>query len=213
MINLDKLHVVGKQIETRLVEIRESIGAPVSEFDIKPPIIDIPGEKLAEEAQTKPDKPIIINDEYHIAYIKDNIQRGKYGKWSKADHDFVVQNPPVGCFEKGKKLHFYYCKTLDSMTAQGRAKRYCAMRKFQNMQLIDLADAENVETKLAWCQFCIGVLFTNGNIPSWKGKEPIAHYGDAESLMKCVIMHDKGENGAMERISEFVDETLERSKT
>ncbi|MGI9306987.1 MAG: hypothetical protein ACR2P5_06755 [Gammaproteobacteria bacterium] len=207
-MNLHELKNIGDQIEKRLIEIRESIGASLGIFsNIIDTSIEITGKQLQENAEATPGEPIIINDEYYIAYIKDNTYYG-----SKLDHDEAVRAHPSRCFKDGKKVHFYYCSTIVKMGNMGRRARYRQTREFRNEKIIDLQGAEDVETRLPWCKNCIEILHNESaaNIRDGRYKSLIAEYGDAQLLMKCVIMLRKGEFGAAEKVRDFFRQTMER---
>lgn len=104
------LETVGHQIELRLVEIREQIGAQKSTHDVEHTDIEIGGDQLHELAITDPGKPIIIEGQFHMAYIKDH----SYHRLQ--DYKDEVKSHPNRCFVKGNKVHFYYCATLVTMT-------------------------------------------------------------------------------------------------
>ena len=190
MIELDKLKDKGKEIEDGLIAIRKSVGAKLGEFNIVHREFVIKDEELQERAQLNPGKPIIIDGEYHHVYIKDNSY------YDKSQHDQDVKKNPAHCFTSGKKVHFYYCKTLSDMEDGGRYEaRYRATRKISNSKIIDLRDAENVKTRLAWCQFCLGI---------FPGCGVSAQNGDAQKLMAAVrAYHDGKEDLGNKHAAEF----------
>ncbi len=176
-ISLEKLKNTGKETEIKLNEIRERIGAPIGDYGTVGK--DFKGEKLKKLAQLNPDKPIIIDDEFCLAYIKDHTNTQFHGY--KKDHDAEVKSHSSSRFMKGYKIHFYFCITLVNMSFKGLEARYRVTSHINNVQKIDLADAENLRTRLAFCQNCITLL----GYSSRDKKETAAH-GDAQELIDCV---------------------------
>ena len=197
MINLNKLKSIGKNIENQLIAIRESVGAELGEFNIVHHEFVIDAEKLQEKAQLNPDNPIIINGEYHHVYIKDHCGI------LKSKHDQEVKENPAHCFfTSGHKVHFYYCETLSDMRGRGRYDRYRATRKISNSKIIDLKNAENVKTRLAWCQNCLHRIFPGDGFDRRK----MAQNGDAQKLMAAVrAYHDGKEDLGDKHAAEFRD--------
>ena len=198
MIEMDKLKSIGKKIENKLIAIRESVGAELGEFNIAHDEFII-GEDLWELAQLNPGKPIIINGEYRHAYIKDHSYHGL-----KSKHDQEVKENSAHCFTRGNKVHFYYCKTLSQMRNKGRYDRYRAARKISNSKIIDLRNAKNVETRLAWCQNCLDIFPGKGGF--FTNKSKMAQNGDAQELMDAVrAYHDGKKDLGNKHAAEFRD--------
>ncbi len=174
-ISLEKLKDTGKETEIKLNEIRERIGAPIGKYKT----IDIEGEKFKKLAQLNPDKPIIIDDEFCLAYIKDHTNTGFFG--FKKDHDAEVESHLSSRFVRGNKIHFYFCQTLVNMGPSRMKARYRVTSYIDNVQKIDLADAENLKTQLAFCQHCI-TLLGNSSID----RRETAQHGDAKELIERV---------------------------
>ncbi len=171
-ISLEKLKNTGKETEEKLNEIRERVGAPIGKYKT----IDIEGKKFKKLAQVNSGKPIIIDDEFCLAYIKDHTNTGFFGY--KKDHDAEVKSHRSSRFVRGNKIHFYFCHTLVNMGPQKMKARYRVTTHINNVQKIDLADAENLRTQLAFCQHCIALL---GNSPI--DRRETAQHGDAQELM------------------------------
>ncbi len=186
MIELDKLKELedkGKKIEAELIAIRKSVGAELGEFNIVHRAFVIKDEELQERAQLNPGKPIIIDGEYHHVYIKD------HSYYDKSQHDQEVKKNSAHCFTSGNKVHFYYCETLSDMEDGGKYEaRYRATRKISNSKIIDLRGAENVKTRLAWCQNCLHRIFPGGGFD----RKKIAQNGDAQKLMAAVKAYHDG---------------------
>ena len=185
MIELDKLKELedkGKKIEDGLIAIRKSVGAKLGEFNIVHREFVMDAEEIQELEQLKPGDPIIINGEYHHVYIKDHSYYGK------SEHDQEVKEHPAHCFTSGNKVHFYYCETLSDMRGRGGYDRYRATRKISNSKIIELRHAENVKTRLAWCQNCLHRIFPGGGFDRRK----IAQNGDAQKLMAAVKAYHDG---------------------
>ena len=198
---LDELRNIGNEIESKLIEIRKRIKAPLIDYSINYTEIDITGEKLQKLAAANPGEPIIIENQFSFAYIKDNTWHKKY------DYDIQVNNHPNQCFIMGKKVHFYYCCTLIKMSESGRRDRYRAYYKSRNKILIDLHDENDVETRLAFCKNCIMVLCQKSNqagvSPEFKAN--IAEYGNAKDLMSCVKAHYKNNPEAAEKTQDILN--------
>ncbi len=202
-MNVDGLQRVGDKIELRLKEIRERVGAPISIYSVNPVNIDISGQKLQELAEANPGKPIIRDGEYCIAYIKDHIYHGV-----KFDHDSDVREHPNRCFVRGNKVHFYYCSTLLEMTAKGRQSRYRQTSRIDNIRLIDLQDAKDVKTRLAWCKNCIKILQEqdiSGAREAWRYRSQVAEYANARELIDCVKSYYNNEPSATRRAQDFYE--------
>ena len=194
---LKKLEDLGKKIENKLIAIRESVGAELGEFNIVHREFVMDAEEIQELEQLKPGDPIIINGEYHHVYIKDHIYHGL-----KSNHDQEVKENPAHCFTRGYKVHFYDCEILSDMRAKGTYDRYRATRRISNFKIIDLKDAENVKTRLAWCQFCLGIFPGCGE----SAIREMAKNGDAQKLMAAVrAYHDGKEDLGNKHAAEFRD--------
>jgi len=211
-----KLETAGEKTEKRLIEIRKSIGASIAGYSVTPVEIDISGAEIADLAKSNPGEPIILNGEYSVVYIKDHNFHG-----FKTDHDNEVNKHPNRCFVRGNKAHFYYCITLRKMTENGKKKRYRrAIFIDSDDRLIDLRDAQNVNTRLAWCKHCIVILGRTGGVRKWilwrgKNKSRMAEYGDAKDLTECVkMLHiDGNTREATQRTQNFFVNTLNEEKT
>lgn len=193
-VNFDKLKQTGKEIEQELASILRRIGATLGEYSVEVVDINISEEELLEFAKSNPGAPIILKDKFCLAYIKDHTL------CYKDTHQREVHAHPNGCFVRGgNRVHFYYCITLMQMSERGRRRRYrCAdADRMGNYQKIDLKDANDVYTRLAWCQNCIEELANSSKVKQqlrwrpwrifqWKYKKRIAQYGDANGLMECV---------------------------
>ena len=207
MDQIDKLKNIGKTVEVELIRIRDSINAPLGNFAFTPKEIDLLGKRLEALAVANPGEPIIIGGRFWFAYIKDHNYHGY-----QYQHDNEVNNAPNHCFESGNKVHFYYCPTLVSMTETGRRGRYRATQNKTNRRLIDLRNAQDVETRLPWCKHCIVILCNKGRMngrrlkPSFKSK--VAAYGDARELMDCVTAHHR--DGDNQRTIEMVQGVFNR---
>ena len=180
---MDNLKTVGDQIESRLVEIRERIGAQPATYNVEPEDIEIGGDEINELARANPGEPIIINGRFNMAYIKDH----SFHRFE--DYEVEMKSHPNYCFANGNKVHFYYCPTLVSMSARGRKNRYRCATAMINKRLIDLRDYSDVDTRLAYCKHCIKILSKTGKAPRWQywqHKDTFAEWGDATEYMKCV---------------------------
>jgi len=208
-----KFETAGKKIEKRLVKIRESTGAPVADYSVAPGEIDILGTDLEKLAKSNPEEPIFLNGEYNVVYIKDHSFHGF------KDHDNEVNKHPNRCFVRGNKVHFYYCATIRKMTENGKKERYRRATFIgSNDRFIDLRNAQNVNTRLAWCKHCIVILGRKGGIRPWilwrgKNKSRMAEYGDASDLTECVkMLHiDGNTREATQRTENFFDNTLDEA--
>ena len=196
-MNLDKLNAVGEKITAQLTTIRESVGARTGDYVAQKTDIEISGGKLKELANANPGEPIIIGNEFHLAHIKDHLFS------FKSEHDEEVAQHPNKCYRSGNKVHFYYCRTLTSMAKAGRKERYRLGSKVGNIKLIDLADKENVGTRLLWCKNCINVL-SNAARQSEIDKDRIAEYGDARQLMDSVKSLYRGDPDALQKARDFL---------
>lgn len=202
-MDLSNLKNVGNDIEEKLSEIGKRLGAHPEPFTADEDEIEISGGQLAEDAKTHPGKPIIIEGKFHMAYIKD------HSYYDRETHDRDVNQHPNHCFVRGNKVHFYYCRTLVSMTERGRRARYRATRRAENTRLIALADEEkDLRTRLALCKNCILDLCNNGEVFSnHHTLNKIAGYGDAEELMVCVKAHHNNDPSAVQKIRDFIENT------
>ena len=196
-MNLDKLNAVGQKITAQLIAIRESVGAPLGDYTAEKSDIELTSREVERLAADNPGEPIIINDEFHLAHIKDHLFS------FKREHDAEVALHPNKCYRSGKKVHFYFCRTLTSMKRAGREYRYRLGSKISNIKLIDLADEENVGTRLLWCKNCITVLSDTAR-QYGIDKDRIAEYGDARQLMDCVksLHHDDAD--ALQKAHDFL---------
>ena len=215
MNGLDKLDKVGSEIKCRLIDIRESIGANLGYFAVNPIINIKTGAELKELAEGREGEPIIIGNEFYLAYIRDNatVSDGIGGvrDGTKSDYDIKVKAEPSGCYTDGRKVHFYYCETIRDMTQRGQDSNYACTSYFSNIQPIDLQDAENIEARLALCQNCIKVLAQNSGIYCLKRKI-IAEYGNAQRLMDCVKLLHKKDDDARQKTEEFINRTMRKAK-
>lgn len=214
-MNINDLERAGGEIGEQLDKIRIRIGAQVVPYDVKKEPIDIEivdGEKIWKEANKKPNQPIIINDNFRLVYIKDHGFHDKY------NHDLKTRNHSTGCFTDGNKVHFYYCKTLIDMTARGRKLRYRYALQISNIQIIDLINAQNVETRLAWCKNCISILGKAGGVGmmgrfllwnSGQRKSLVAERANAVKLINCVESYYRGKLDASQKIRSFFEEIIE----
>ena len=196
-MNPDKLNAVGEKITAQLTTIRESVGAQAGDYVAQKTNIELSGGKLKKLAEANPGEPIIINDEFHLAHIKDHLFS------FKSEHDAEVALHPNKCYRNGKKVHFYYCRTLQSMAKAKRDDRYRLGSRVSNIKLIDLADKENVGTRLLWCKNCITVL-SNAARQSEIDKDRIAEYGDARQLMDSVKSLYRGDPDALQKARDFL---------
>lgn len=209
-MNSDKPNSPENEVERKLIEIRESINAPIGRSNsIRKRNGPVTGADLADNAAKYPEQPIFINGEIHMVYIKDNYLRNIH------QHNNEINNPPNNrCFVSGKKVHFYYCKTLQYMDDEGRMSRYRETRETKNTYLIDLRDVENLGTRLPWCKYCIDVLCRKGKVFQLKYrmriKDKIAKYGDAKELMACVEAYDNNTPTAVQEIKDFVKKTIRK---
>ena len=171
----------------------------------------IPGRQISENAQAQPRAPIIFEGEYCVAYIKDHAFYG-----SEREHDNEVESHPSGCFVRGNKVHFYYCTTLEIMSEKGRKQRYrAAAFTDSDDRLIDLRDADNVVTRLAWCKHCLVILARHGSVGrlgNGSNRQIMAEYGNARGLTQCVQMLHNSNNSfsAKRRTQAFFANTLKR---
>lgn len=209
MMDSDKPNSPPNEVERKLIEIRKSINAPIGKYRSIRTDDPVTGDTLAKNAAKYPNQPIFINDEIHMVYIKDHYQRNIH------QHNKEINNPQNNrCFVSGKKVHFYYCTTLQQMDEEGRMKRYRETRETKNTYLIDLHGAENLGTRLAWCQNCIDVLCRNGEVFRFmyrmRIKNTIAKYGDAKELMACVEAYDNNTPTAIQEIQDFVKKTIRK---
>lgn len=212
-MDLTNLIDAGKNIEEKLIEIRERFGVPPWPYSTRPVKIEIRevlGNDLREDAQIHPEQPIIEEGEFYMAYIKDHQDARFY---SKEKHDAEVDNHPNLCFVSGKKVHFYYCEALVDMNENGRRARYQVTRKTENTRIIDLNDGE-VETRLALCKLCATILCHNGELsasgeefPYKDTRKKIAEYGNAEELMTCVKAYYNNDPSAIKKIQNFIKNT------
>lgn len=200
-MDLDKLKAIGKEIERDLIKIRESVGAPIDEYE---PYIEITGAELIDLATRHPGEPIIIGDKFYTAYIKDNYHH------NILSHNEEINNPAntSRCFVSGKKVHFYYCSTLIYMARRGRDDRYRAPHKTQNTQIIDLSDKKDLETRLAWCKNCIKTLYNKENPRVRYNLGEVARNGDAKELMNRVKAHYFSAQKMKKFVGKLKDDTL-----
>ena len=206
---MDNLKTVGDQIESRLVEIRERIGAQLGPYIPVIPDGIIGGDELNKLARANPGKPIIINNLFHMAYIKDH----SFHRLLNCKSD--IDNHPNGCFVAGNKVHFYHCTTLLYMTDKGRTDRYRRVTKMTNKRLIDLRDSPDVETRLAYCKHCITILRKAGQVPAWqywRHKDTLAEWGDAKEYMKCIkeLYSGKDIRMAIAHTRQVFEKTIEK---
>ena len=205
-MGINNLKRSGEKIEQQLKEIRKKIGASLVKYSVDPLVIVLSGEELQELAEANPGKPIIINNKYCLAYIKDHAYHGL-----KFEHDLDVKTHPNDCFVRGNKVHFYYCKTIVYMSASNKRHRYHQTPRINNTRIIDLKNAENVETRLAWCKYCISILLQEGRVSTWSKfgyKSRIAEYSAARDLMDCVKSCSRGESNAVQKIRDFFAQTM-----
>ena len=203
------LETVGNQIESRLVQIRERIGARTSTYDVKHTDIEIGGDKLQELAIAHPGEPIIIEGRFHMAYIKDHSYH------QLQDYEDRVKLHPNRCFVSGNKVHFYCCTTLVTMKDKGRKDRYRCAIKMDNKRLIDLRNSSDVYARLAYCKHCIAILRKAGRVSYWQywpHRNTLAEWGDAKEYMDCVKkLHDGDEiRKAIDHTREVFKTTIER---
>ena len=207
IVSQNNLEYAGKKIEANLIQIRKSIGAHLGDYSVDPENIDITGEKLQKLAALSPGEPIIIDDRMHMAYIKDHEYHG-----FKRQHDEEVKKHNNLCFVRGNKVHFYYCTTLVNMSNNGLRGRYQAAGNTRNVRSIDLCDAKNVETRLAWCKHCIRILCNKGRVPIFRRilayKSRLAEYGDAREFMACVKALYDGDANALQRTQDVFLRTM-----
>lgn len=211
MTDFGNIKLIGNNITNDLIKIRETIGAPTAPYNPQPPepVVVVPGKKLAEWAQLNKRKPIIINNEFCFAYIKDNTYQG-----SKLDSE--VKAHPNKVFSSGNKVHFYYCETLTNMTKNNRKRRYRATTISANERKIDTRDLKDKLTRLPLCKHCINILSYNGAIRRQTRdiNSYIAEYGDATELMECVKTYDKNNDfSAEEKIKAFFHKNNSGDKT
>ena len=192
-INLDKLNAAGAKITAKLDRIRESVDAPLGDYETKNAPIEITGEKLHELAAANPGKPIIIGVKLHLAYIKDHTNPYYHGKEERAAN--TAEN---GCYYGGNRIHFYYCQHLQRIAFQGRQHRYRQTPAIESTQTVDFPEAKDARIHLAWCQFCIREFQKIGRrVPDtvkdqeWLYDEPaqVAKYGGAKTLKE---FHHRG---------------------
>ena len=196
-MNLDKLNAVGEKITAQLIAIRERVGAPLGDYTAEKSDIELTSREVEKLAAANPGEPIIINDEFHLAHIKDHLFS------FKSEHDAEVALHPNKCYRSGNKVHFYFCRTLTSMAKAKREYRYRLGSKISNIKLIDLADEENVGTRLLWCKNCITVLSNAAR--QWEiDKDRIAEYGDARQLMDSVQSLYRGDPDALQKARDFL---------
>ncbi|MDA8002556.1 MAG: hypothetical protein MPL62_14855 [Alphaproteobacteria bacterium] len=170
----------------------------------------VTGEQITEIARAQPQTPIIFQSEYCVAYIKDHTFYG-----SEMEHNSEVKNHPIGCFVRGNKVHFYYCTTLEVMSEKGRRQRYrAATFTDSDDRLIDLRDAGNVITRLAWCKHCLTILARNGSVGHLGAvkNSRMAEYGGARGMTQCVQMLHNSNNSvsAKRQTQTFFANTLRR---
>lgn len=156
LMNTDKLEAVGRKITRRLSDIRISVGARAGNFATK--TIQLDEDELRKRANLNPGKPIIIDGELHLAYIKDHDNH------FSGLEECREQVSKFGCYKDGRKIHFYYCRTLQRMYRDGRQQRYHLPVFRSRWQPIDLPEVKDRSTPLAWCQNCIKSL-QNMDIP------------------------------------------------
>lgn len=200
-MDITNLEEAGKKIEEKLSKIRERLGVPPIKYSVGPKEIEISGGDLAKDARTDPDKPIIREGEFHMAFIRDNSY------YDSDTHDENIDDHPNQCFTKGNKVHFYHCTTLVDMQEQRRGSRYRVARKIENERIIDLDNKKNLRTRLALCKHCIKILCNNGDINSYP-PDKIAGYGDAEELMVCVKAYYNDGSSAIPKIQSFIENTI-----
>lgn len=201
-MDVEKLEHAGKSVESKLIRIRENIGAPIGEYSVSP-VKFIRGRELEERAKNNPGEPIIINGEFYLEYINDN-------SYNRNKHRREVGDNGKGCFVSGNKVHFYYCETLVHMTNKGRGQRYCETSRVGNMQVIDLSpEEENIETRLAWCKNCIEILRQAGKVSrGWKWRlrrSRVAERADAVKFMRCVKLCYKNKPEARQETKSFFE--------
>lgn len=205
-MNID---TIGKQIESRLVEIREQIGASKFNYDVESIDIEIGGDKLNELAKVNPRKPIIIDDRFHMAYIKD------HSYYQYQNHESDINLHPNRCLVNANKVHFYFCTTLVSMSEKGRNHRYRRTTGITNTRLINLQNSPDVAVRLAYCKHCLTILRQTGRAPvgqDSRHKDMLAEWGDAKEYMDCVKeLHDgKDISKAIAHTREVFIKTIER---
>ena len=181
MIELDKLKSIGENIENQLIAIRDSVGAELGEFVTGAFTVD--GKKVP--SIVRPGKPISIGGQYYLVYIKDHNYHG-----FKSEHDRDVEKNSSHCFTRGNKVHFYGCQTLMNMKPHEREARYRFTPEISNSKIIDLRNAENVKTRLAWCKNCLKI-FPGKGLWYILNKDIMAQNGDAKKLMAAVMAYDE----------------------
>ena len=201
-MNLDNaIENAGDKITEVLTAIRESIGAPLGDYDIT----------MAKLRQIiAPGELIVINGKIRLVYIKDH----RFDEHSKGKRDWEIAQH--GCYKSGNKLHFYNCTKLQEMGA--RQQRYRVAATIDRTQLIDLQEKENLPTRLAWCQYCVGA-FQNALLEEqefaqsdehlvrneWteKRRQDLATDGDEQTLKRFSSKLSSPSSGRLEGIAFF----------
>ena len=203
MIEMDKLKSIGKNIENTLIAIRESVGAELGEF--VPGAFTVVGKKVPSIVH--PGEPIFIDGQYYLVYIKDHTYQG-----FKSEHDRDVEKNSAHCFIRGNKVHFYGCQTLMNMKPHEREARYRFDPEIGNSKIIDLRDAENVKTRLAWCKNCLKI-FPGKGLWYILNKDIMAQNGDAKKLIAAVrAYHKESKDSGNKYAEEFRKHAQQREK-
>ena len=181
-MDLSKLESVGEEIKNRLIDIRDRVGAQAGTYN---PVHKefITGKDLHELSLRCPGEPIIIDGEFYLVYIKDN----RHLDFKEYEED--VKNNPTSCFVRGKKVHFYHCRTLTQMEERGRKRRYrqYMWKNDNHTRIIDLKDKDDVYTRLPWCQNCLSIFIKKDRSLLTKDIHIMAQDYDTKKLMKSVM--------------------------
>lgn len=198
----DNINAAGRDVSIRLDAIRERIGA--SEGNIGNMDNYITGGDLKDLAERYPDEPIIISGRCSRVYIRDHDSH--YHDLG----DAIESARRNGCYTDGKKVHFYYCRTLRTMEDRGRYDRYQIQPpNLWDEYYVDFHSRKNFPIRLPLCKNCVSVMANKSRYRTDREqREKIAWRGSARQCMDCVEALHKGESDARDRVRDFFRQSI-----
>ena len=203
----DDIIATGDEISNRLDAIREEVAASLS-GDVSFGDGYISGGALKELAEKRPDEPIFLDDTYHRVYIRDhdNHRHSLHGAIA-----FVRQ---YGCYTLGRKVHAYFCSTLQGMDENGRYHRYHYQLPpdLWDEYEVDFPEQKSFSIRLPICQNCIKVMAKKAGFSFRRKSSPpeIARRGGAQQFMDCVRALHQNDDDARKKVYDFFRQCVSR---